>query len=561
MFLCRLSRLSPRRIGMTEKSSLKILDSRITAVTVYTDRAQVKRRAELDLKAGEHKLTFDNLPPGLDPDSLQVNGEGKAILSDMRFRQENFSEIPDEEVRKIIEHKKNLERSIREIDDGLALAQKEKAYIDGILQKLITPAKKQNEKEQDPQNWIEMMAFYRERQTGLDKEIRNHESERETVSADLAKTQKDIQSLSGRRSRTRNLVEVIINMEKEGHLALTLSYIIHGPSWTPVYDIRVSSSDKSLTLGYNALVRQNTTESWDDIELSLSTAQVQLYGRQPELSPWYLDIWQAPPAPAPARGMMGSGAGSPRMKMAKMQAVSNPPQEREEDMFSDAEEAMPEMEVPAVSVESGASSVLFTLQTSTSVPGDGNPQKVSILNQSLPARFEYSTVPKLSPHAFLKAIIENKTEYPLLKGKSNIFLDNAFVAKADMDTVAPGEEFKTFLGVDESIKVEYKFLKKYQKDEGIIGRKNRELYDYLVILNNHKKTDEKIIVQDQIPLSRHQDIEVKLLEPVYKQDTDLLKKKDYEILEWTLTLKAGEKKEIPLKWAVDCPRDTRITGL
>jgi uncharacterized protein (TIGR02231 family) len=146
---------------------------------------------------------------------------------------------------------------------------------------------------------------------------------------------------------------------------------------------------------------------------------------------------------------------------------------------------------------------------------------------------------------------------PIISGN----IREAFVANSNLDTVAPGEELKTFLGVDESIKVEYKFLKKYQKNEGLMGRKTRFIYEYLILLTNHKKTDEKINIQDQIPISKHQDIEVRLLEPNYKQDTDILKKDQWDKLEWDLTLTAGEKKEIPLKFSVESPKDVTVEGL
>ena len=50
--------------------------SRIDAVTIYPDAAIVTRLAEVDAPAGDSVLTFRNLPLGLDPDSLRVEGRG-----------------------------------------------------------------------------------------------------------------------------------------------------------------------------------------------------------------------------------------------------------------------------------------------------------------------------------------------------------------------------------------------------------------------------------------------------------------------------------------------------
>src|SRR4029453_6980775 len=54
------------------------VDSRITAVTVYGDRAIVTRTASSELTAGEHALVFENLPTALVDQSLQASGRGVA---------------------------------------------------------------------------------------------------------------------------------------------------------------------------------------------------------------------------------------------------------------------------------------------------------------------------------------------------------------------------------------------------------------------------------------------------------------------------------------------------
>src|SRR5262245_34690502 len=54
------------------------IDSHITAVTVYADRAIVTRTASSQFAAGEHALTFENLPTTLVDQSLQASGTGVA---------------------------------------------------------------------------------------------------------------------------------------------------------------------------------------------------------------------------------------------------------------------------------------------------------------------------------------------------------------------------------------------------------------------------------------------------------------------------------------------------
>ena len=72
--------------------------------------------------------------------------------------------------------------------------------------------------------------------------------------------------------------------------------------------------------------------------------------------------------------------------------------------------------------------------------------KVSIATIQLKPTFEYETVPKLSQNAFLKAKVKNDSEYPLLSGPANVFLDNSFVTRSCLNNVSPQEEFSCSLG-------------------------------------------------------------------------------------------------------------------
>src|ERR1039458_6332753 len=57
------------------------VESRITAVTVYTDGAIVTRTAHVDLSAGQTELTFEKLAAALVDESLQVSGHGTASVT------------------------------------------------------------------------------------------------------------------------------------------------------------------------------------------------------------------------------------------------------------------------------------------------------------------------------------------------------------------------------------------------------------------------------------------------------------------------------------------------
>lgn len=537
----------------TDHPGIKALKSRITAVTVYSDRAQVTRTASETLPAGEYRLMFDYLPVGLEPGSIQVNGTGNAVLSDVKTNIERYAETTDKDMKALFDERTALEDRIAQMDGKIGLARNEKGFLENIARKLTGVTEKTPAGELDPDKWVKMVDFYRNRNLALDKEILDIEIAKRDVRARLDKVNGQIADSGSSEQKTRYQVEVLVRMKEAGNVSLRLSYIVHGPIWQPVYDLRVSTREKKMNLVYSAVIRQSTTESWDDVALELSTAQPAIGGQQPELSPWHLNFYEprldyvprssAPMAPAPvARQMIQKESVG---AMAKL------------------EEATPasELERPTAGVQANATSVVFEIKGRNTIASDNLPHKVTVSIQDFPAEFRYSTAPKLSPFAYLKTKVKNASEFPLLPGITNVFLDNNFVANASLNQVAPGEDFWTFLGVDGAIKVERKFLRKHQEQEGVFEKKTKVVYEYLTEITNNKKSGEELVVWDQTPISSHEDIVVKLVEPQFDKDIPAIKKNELNYIEWFFKMNPGEKIKIPFVYSVEYPQGRQVTGL
>ena len=71
----------------------------------------------------------------------------------------------------------------------------------------------------------------------------------------------------------------------------------------------------------------------------------------------------------------------------------------------------------------------FDIPRVASIPSDNNDHKVSIGIINLKPDFEYETVPKKNPYAYIKAKVTNTSDYSLLAGPANVFFENNFVAK------------------------------------------------------------------------------------------------------------------------------------
>jgi uncharacterized protein (TIGR02231 family) len=539
-------------------------ESKITDVTVFSDRAQVTRVLTETKEMGIHTLVFENLPSSIDQNSIQVNGSGNAILKDIKFEIKQFSEITDSDEKALYDKKQLMEDEINQLNNNANQISKEKSFIEKIAARLTANNEKAGPAELNPEKWIKMVEFYRSKLETLDADVFKVTKQKREIQKKLDKINAEISMLGRKKNKSSRQVSVKVDMKKAGKLSLELSYIVFGPVWYPVYDLRVSTDDKKMNINYNAVIKQNTGEDWKNIKISLSTANLKVGGDSPELRPTYV---------SEARNRHFGEDKAYRKLMGNAPSMSNAFEKSDGELHVrggisneiaytiDGMSVQDPIQTQTTSVSSSTTAAIFVISDKNTILSDNQPSKVTIMIQDFDANFRYSTVPKLAQYAYLKAKVKNTSEYPLLAGVTNIFLDNNFVAKSNLKSIAPSEEFWTFLGIDEGMKVEYKLIKKFNETEGMISKKNKITYEYEIKINNNKKSQEEIVVWDQIPISQHENIKVELIKPEYKKDTDVLKMNKQKYIEWFFEPKAGQEIKIPFKYSVEYPKDMKIQGI
>ncbi len=105
----------------------------------------------------------------------------------------------------------------------------------------------------------------------------------------------------------------------------------------------------------------------------------------------------------------------------------------------------------------------------------------------------------------------------------------------------PGESFELALGADEGIGIERKLVKRYTDSSGLIGNRTRVNYEFRIDVRNNHKNAERVQFEDQLPVSRNEQIQVTLLEPKAQE----IKREDDGKLKWDWTLQPGENAAPP----------------
>ena len=530
------------------------VSSTISAVTVYTDRAVVSRTGTVDLAGGIAELVFANLPESLNDQSLQVSGKGTATATilDVSAKRTFVDFTPNARVKELEDQLRGFAKQMRGFNDRTNVLQTQSAMLDQMKAALFAPPAKDVPRP-DLAQFTNSLNYLSEQHAKIVAENTSLDEQREDLQNKTNTVQQQLNELRGAGGKGYKTVTVRVSAAQAGSLDVSLSYTVPGASWVPSYDARVLSTEHAVALGYFGMVRQNTGEEWKDVALTLSTARPALGGAAPVLTTWNLDLWVPRPVvyENTRRDELKKMAAERAMPMAaggiNMQGLtSNAPAPEEKDAG-----------LASATIETGATSASFRIASATSVPSDNSPQRVPITSAKLAANPEYLTVPKRQAVAYLTSKVVNSSDFPLLAGAMNVFLDGTFVATSHLRTVMSGEKFDLALGADEGISVKHKRVNKFTEDTGLTNSGKRITYEYLITVQNNKKTAERVIVADQVPLSRNEKIVVKLLSP----DPKDVKPTDEGTLKWSLDLKPGEKSELTVKFAIEYDNGVNVSGL
>ena len=535
----------------------------ITQVTVYADRAEVVRTFKGRLEAGEQTLVFDRLPGATRLDQLRVEGRGAFTLVDIRPETIQTKEVANAQVRALQDALKAQDLRQQALNQTEARLTFQKSALDKMLARLTTAGKESANPEMDPLKWAAFLDFQDKQLAEVDRQLLALQTDREAVRAEVDRLNRELGALRGNERRSRLLAKVNLDVRQAGEVEVNLSYLVRGPSWSPSYDMRADTKAKTLEVTYRAEVRQATGEDWRGVSLRLSTAQPGLAGREPKMDPWFLTKAEAVAfAGTVSGGLVVNGRAENRIQMFNEVQVMGNMMTTSGLAGSDPLKRMEAMDERRASVQAGGTAATFVIDRKSDILADNKPAQVTVMRESFPAYFRHTCVPKLSPFVYLKTKAINKTGFTFLPGPTAVFLDGAFVAQANLDLVPSGQDFWTYLGVDQGVSVERKVLARREETTGVFGKKTlRTVFDQVFKLKNGKATDIELVLWDQVPASNHEDIKVVFEEPRYEKDTDDLKLNESKFLEWRLPLKAGAKQDLPFRFAVERPEDIQVVGL
>src|SRR6476469_5594318 len=272
--------------------SIKTLDTSISEVTVYTDRALVTRRGTVALTGNERELAIASVPATLETESVRATGAGTVAVRLLGVRTETvFSSEPvGDRIAELTQQIQELETQKRAINDKITARKIQLKFVEGLSEKSVGFFSSSIAKQQVGLNETgELLNFLGTNYLKYVSAIAQHERQQHELDNQIQALQQKLQQVKTPHSQQSFNIRVAIEPSGSSNFELEVSYVVTRARWTPLYDLRVNTTNNQINLNYLAEVNQNTGEDWTGVALTLSTAKPGMGTLPPKLEPWFID--------------------------------------------------------------------------------------------------------------------------------------------------------------------------------------------------------------------------------------------------------------------------------
>ena len=491
-------------------ASNEAVDSKVDEVTFFLSGAQVKRSAPFQFRSGVHEVVLHDLEPGIDPGSIILTGQGDFTLLSYRHEtrtvQPDDSEPPDSTAKLLRKKIKAAEDSLTELtywrqdlSFRLEVVKNEKrlllnnpinqgaAISDSLqlLQDAVAYLRQQL-------NEVNAMVVKLNREKAELNAAQNHLDQR------LAALRQDYNNRYPKKNtRYDYRIVLAVDAEKAGSGQVNFSYLVRSAGWTPEIEFRSQGYGKPMILQQRAQLYQKTGKDWNNVELFVSTGNPISHRNKPMLQPWVLRIIEASRVNNTLKGM------------AVYEAISADMEAGEEMV---AEQDLIRYHHPLVSTTQQLAYRRYSFDRKFSIRGNASYTiRVKLDRAELDCAYRLVAVPKLDERVYVQARFTDWQEYMLPNAQAKLYYENTFIGQIQLDGSLYTDTLELSMGIDEGLRVTRELIMSKSKNK-IIGNKSVQERIYRYIAQNFRSTEVRLYVQDHLPLSRQDGLEIEKLE-------------------------------------------------
>ena len=259
-------------------------------VTVFTNGAQVERTHSANLLAGEQVITFTGLSPYTDVKSMQIKARGKLTVLGINYRTIH----PDSLQR--IKQLREAEKQVKLTDEKERELKAQLEVVNAQLELVKTNCSTGSRTAVTPlANIKELNNYYAQETLELKKKAIAIDQELAKLAEIHEKQEKTVDSIAHLKLKSIIEAELKLQVPQAGKVEFELTYYVKNAGWYPTYDLRSDGLGQPLQLSYKAHMFQKTQEEWNNIPVTLSSANPSLSNIAPELRTYWLNYGKQAP--------------------------------------------------------------------------------------------------------------------------------------------------------------------------------------------------------------------------------------------------------------------------
>ncbi len=491
--------------------------AKISSVTIYRSGAVIEQSAKVKLHKGLNTLELRNLAAGINNKTLNYKLEEGSVVSSGNIKYFVLKAPESPEIKAL---KDSLDK-LNSIKSRLLI---KLTLTNSKIDLLNTLASKET-KIFSVHAYKKMLPFYSSEMLKYLTDQGNIKEKLKKLNKRLDKIKKQLSEINGKNNKPVNAVKLVVRSSKDIYSQIKIVYFTNRATWKPTYKIIADSLNAPLKIEMNAEIRQNTNIDWKNVPVKISTRKPYLNNNKPRLNPIFIDFYQPP------NFMFKKSIGFAKRDFTQRKAE--------------------ESTQPSTAVNKGLM-IEFIPKEKINIPTDNRFHLVPLRKYKLKANYQYFAVPSKSSDAFLTCEINDWEKLNLLSAGAYVYFKNSYVGSSFINTRITTKTITVSLGRDEQINVSKNKVKDF-KETDFFGRKITRSLEYSIKLKNNKNKTVNLIVEDQIPVSRNEKIEVELLTKDYSSYN-----KKTGILTWNITLSPFQEKELKLIYTLTYPVDKQI---
>lgn len=287
-----------------------------------------------------------------------------------------------------------------------------------------------------------------------------------------------------------------IEANAEVTVPVSLEYRVVDAGWDWLYEARLDTQTKRMTLFRQAAIRQGSGEDWVNAEVSVTTAKPRQNAGTPPVKSVFLRLQDyAPSSSSELQEIVVTGS---RRSGGRRNASA------EDDVA----------EAPLITTEEFATEFVqdFRIPARVSISADRQTRVYPVSEEAFETDLVARAVMAVDPTARLEAAFHYARETPIEAGRLQLYRDGAYVGAANLPLLLPGSDVRVPFGVDERIRIVVRDEKAESGRRGVLGRQVLSEHRRRYEITSYHAAAFPIEVIDRVPVPKESGIKVEVLE-------------------------------------------------